>query len=553
MEKPRQSVEISPQEPKPGLPSTTKSAKNSRSNNPLSVASKGRKKAFDLSLTEDEEEEEEAEAIETLKDHAQNDASIDPNMLTNTSLGNDESATFANGDGVNQLFEDEPLQIDGNETLAIEDSLSEGINSYTEEPSRAVKTRRGRPSKSDVAAATLHTQSTKVEARSAPIAPMKDDESRLPVSKKPRERPRAIPAEEKELPAQENPKSLKRRDRATSDTVDQSKTSEQTAKSKAAKPKKAQLEVFHDEGNKGGEGDEGSEDDEIYEGDEGSQGSGGSGGSRGSEGSEGDEDEPRPSKPAKRQKITPAKKTPPKGKRRIAKPPPSERDPNARIVSNKKPKAKAPSKDSSSSIPVKTQSGPRSLYFLRRETPAEDSGARVMRSGRTSVKPVAFWRNERIVYGDINMDGKNLLLPAIKEVIRTDEIIPPKRRRAPVRPHGTASKRRHVKDVKEEKEEEEDGEQDDWEQDPGILPADVVQWNPEHRRGDPETIEEIGNAHNVPLSIILISQQNSRMLLSLCNPILVRSVVRISVMQKSLHYLSLGLAWSTFHQVVKNV
>ncbi|KIW79227.1 hypothetical protein Z517_05839 [Fonsecaea pedrosoi CBS 271.37] len=78
---------------------------------------------------------------------------------------------------------------------------------------------------------------------------------------------------------------------------------------------------------------------------------------------------------------------------------------------------------------VKARPGPpRSLYILRRETPADDS-VRHTRSGRASVKPLAYWRNERCVYGaspggDSLADGARFPLNSIKEIVRIEEVEP---------------------------------------------------------------------------------------------------------------------------------
>jgi centromere protein C len=69
---------------------------------------------------------------------------------------------------------------------------------------------------------------------------------------------------------------------------------------------------------------------------------------------------------------------------------------------------------------------PRSLYILRRETPADD-GITHTRSGRVSVKPLAYWRNERCVYGTSPggaslADGARFPLNSIKEIVRSDEV-----------------------------------------------------------------------------------------------------------------------------------
>lgn len=68
----------------------------------------------------------------------------------------------------------------------------------------------------------------------------------------------------------------------------------------------------------------------------------------------------------------------------------------------------------------------KSLYILRRETPADD-GITHTRSGRISVKPLAYWRNERCIYGGSPggpniQDGARFPLNSIKEIIRTEEV-----------------------------------------------------------------------------------------------------------------------------------
>lgn len=68
---------------------------------------------------------------------------------------------------------------------------------------------------------------------------------------------------------------------------------------------------------------------------------------------------------------------------------------------------------------------PRSLYILRRETPTDDSVTHT-RSGRVSIKPLAYWRNERCVYGGSPKsglaDGARFPLNSIKEIVRTEEV-----------------------------------------------------------------------------------------------------------------------------------
>ena len=68
----------------------------------------------------------------------------------------------------------------------------------------------------------------------------------------------------------------------------------------------------------------------------------------------------------------------------------------------------------------------KSLYILKREIPADESATHT-RSGRVSVKPLAYWRNERCVYGGSPggshvQDGARFPLNSIKEIIRTEQV-----------------------------------------------------------------------------------------------------------------------------------
>ena len=191
-------------------------------------------------------------------------------------------------------------------------------------------------------------------------------------------------------------------------------------------------------------------------------------------------------RPTKRARHTSEDSTP-TVKRKGPKPPPSQRDPNARIISAKKPVGKAASAELMGPPQDPRRPKARSLYVLRSETPADDSGARVLRSGRTSVKPMAFWRNERIVYGDGNIDGSTLVLPGIKEVIRTEEVEQPRPKRATGRRPGSRRKRQ-LEDV-----EEEDEDQEPWEmEEVPIKHGEVMQWDPEIGKGNEDLMEESG-------------------------------------------------------------
>lgn len=169
-------------------------------------------------------------------------------------------------------------------------------------------------------------------------------------------------------------------------------------------------------------------------------------------------------------------------KRKGSKPSTSERESNAKMKPPPRPRQKSNVTKPKYMDGAKSKS--RSIITVRSETPAEDNGARVLKTGRTSVKPVAFWRNEYIRYDRGNLDGKILTLPGIKEIIRTEEIIVPR----PKRPAGRGSRpKQYQRDDTEEKEEREL-----WETETGIVRAQVMQWDPIVGKYDEETTEETG-------------------------------------------------------------
>jgi len=119
------------------------------------------------------------------------------------------------------------------------------------------------------------------------------------------------------------------------------------------------------------------------------------------------------------------------------------------------------------------------LVILRRETPMEGTGFKQTRSGRNSIKPVAYWKNERIEYADEENEDQfgKFLLPRIKEVVRADEIEEPKRQK---------SKSKSTKPKKRRPEPESDEEEDEaepWETEPGHMYGEVRNWDPEDQLG----------------------------------------------------------------------
>ena len=140
---------------------------------------------------------------------------------------------------------------------------------------------------------------------------------------------------------------------------------------------------------------------------------------------------------------------------------PTQRDLNIQTKATKKVSDKTSS--------IRPRSASRSRFNPRSETPANDSGALLTRSGRHSIKPLATWRGERFVFGSRTADS----LPGIKEIVRVDEVIEerPKQKYRYKKSQSKAKSR-------VEESEEEDEEKDDWERAAGIMHANVMDWDP---------------------------------------------------------------------------
>ncbi|KNG82556.1 Cupin domain protein [Aspergillus nomiae NRRL 13137] len=107
----------------------------------------------------------------------------------------------------------------------------------------------------------------------------------------------------------------------------------------------------------------------------------------------------------------------------------------------------------------------RSLYILKRETPT-DSSTTHTRSGRVSVRPLAYWKNERCVYGDGEAaEGERYPLSTIKEIIRTEELEPERRKPKKGRP---SKKSKSGKPKDDNNSEDDEDYIDPWEKE-GIL------------------------------------------------------------------------------------
>jgi centromere protein C len=130
------------------------------------------------------------------------------------------------------------------------------------------------------------------------------------------------------------------------------------------------------------------------------------------------------------------------------------------------------------SSPVEVQRGPprpknnRGLYILRRETPDDGFSTR---SGRHVIKPVAYWKNEEVVYGDDDEAGEDasFIRPTIKAVIRKDQVEETKRRRTK-----KAGSRKPGRKAAQDTDSDEEDLIESWESEPGIVRAPVRLWNP---------------------------------------------------------------------------
>jgi centromere protein C len=133
------------------------------------------------------------------------------------------------------------------------------------------------------------------------------------------------------------------------------------------------------------------------------------------------------------------------------------------------------------------RSGPlkgRSLYILKRENPG-DTSAKHTRSGRVSVRPLAYWRNERCVFGNEEAaEGQRFPLSTIKEVIRTEEIEPDHKKKG----KRAGRKPKSKKKQRDESSDEEDEEVDLWEKE-GVLHGYAPKWDPKAQASTTE--EEI--------------------------------------------------------------
>ncbi|KAL8969193.1 MAG: hypothetical protein Q9197_004470 [Variospora fuerteventurae] len=191
--------------------------------------------------------------------------------------------------------------------------------------------------------------------------------------------------------------------------------------------------------------------------------------------------------PAKAQKRSgrgqKAAMQPPKAKPARGKAALGLKDPNTML---KAPKASR----RGSSVAVKASTSPtKTRLIARSETPGDELHFMTTRVGRNVVKPLAWWRGETAVFSPGRIEGGQHMLPTIKEVIRTEEVPAPRRRKTPGQPRKRRPKpvRREEEDELPEEDDEEEGEY--WETEGGVMQASVMLWDPMTGRGDEDNKE----------------------------------------------------------------
>ncbi|KAH8178281.1 mif2/CENP-C like domain-containing protein [Sarocladium implicatum] len=119
----------------------------------------------------------------------------------------------------------------------------------------------------------------------------------------------------------------------------------------------------------------------------------------------------------------------------------------------------------------------------------DESGMKQTRSGRHSIRPLAFWRGETMIaeredYDDMFQKDRHFVLPSIKEVVRVAPDVAPSKRAPRSKSRAkTKSKTAHAQ--------EEDEELEEWEMKEGTVDGEVVIWEPEHELHPPAEDEPV--------------------------------------------------------------
>lgn len=118
----------------------------------------------------------------------------------------------------------------------------------------------------------------------------------------------------------------------------------------------------------------------------------------------------------------------------------------------------------------------RGLLIIRRETPMDGSGFKQTRSGRNSIKPLAYWKNERAEYSEDEIeDGQRKFITSrIKGVVRIDEVEEKRKKKSYYRPSKGKKRAAAV---------ESDDEAELWETSPGQVHGPIRTWDPQDPTG----------------------------------------------------------------------
>ncbi|KAL8807061.1 MAG: hypothetical protein Q9182_000894 [Xanthomendoza sp. 2 TL-2023] len=155
-----------------------------------------------------------------------------------------------------------------------------------------------------------------------------------------------------------------------------------------------------------------------------------------------------------------------------------------------------PRRRASRSVSKGPLSPSKTRFVTRSETPGDELSFRTTRTGRNVLKPLAFWRGESAVFSPGRLEDGNRVLPSIKEVIRTEEVAEPRRKRM----FSQSRKRRRPARRPEEDdlpEAEDDDEAEYWETETGVMRASVIVWDPAIAKDEEESTEEAGKSHQL--------------------------------------------------------
>lgn len=216
--------------------------------------------------------------------------------------------------------------------------------------------------------------------------------------------------------------------------------------------------------------------------------------------------EPTPPKAAAK-KTKPAKNTPKPQEEPSASHPARGRNALAKKDANKKLSSQRQKEVDEIVEKIRARpSAPKSLFILRRETPADDTVTHT-RSGRISIKPLAYWQNERCIFSDSPKsagieDGARFPMKSIKEIVRADPAPESSRTKSKKSKNKGKGKNRARADEDDHSDldlasdgEVVDPDADEWELKSGTLKGEVASWDIEHQTGAPEEPLNIEIAH----------------------------------------------------------